>query len=211
MSARVIKAQKILGVDRVYGDIISDEELSKIPARSLDALIGSHAIDMNGTESNLGQSVGFSGSNQNVARLQASVDRLTEIIEALVGQKLSEIDVKSLASRSDEAVTLEGTVEDIIPEEVIEVESQKVEVKPTSNTRSKPKAKAKAKTRAKTKPKPKASPKSEVVYKKGDKVSFVGGDNEILKGSIITVVKSRKVVNVKVGDDVWEVRFADLK
>jgi len=202
MSARVIKNMTLLGKKREYGDLLTNEEISKIPARALDALIGSHAIDMVGAESNVGQAIGFGGGDQNFARLRASVDRLTDVVEAMIGRKLSDVDLKSAFKDN---IVLEGNVQ------AVEFASEETEVV-EQPTKSKPKAKtARAKAKPKAKSKAKVKPAAAATYKKGQKVSFAGEDNEVLTGSIIAVVKTRKVVNVKVGTDVWEVNFADIK
>jgi len=128
--------------------------------------------------------------------------RLTDVVEAMIGRKLSDVDLKSAFKDN---IVLEGNVQ------AVEFASEETEVV-EQPTKSKPKAKtARAKAKPKAKSKAKVKPAAAATYKKGQKVSFAGEDNEVLTGSIIAVVKTRKVVNVKVGTDVWEVNFADIK
>ena len=178
-------------------------------------------LDLLGS-SNLGYALehGMSNSNQSIARLQATVDRLTEVVEVLAGCKLSQINLKTLGKEriklsleeidgaEDAEIVEEENGEHLLEDEP---ESEDATIELDTKAKSKIKPKPKAKTKAKPKPKVKAkSTNTYTTYKKGQSVSFVGEDGEVLYGVIKTVSKLRKLVTATVGKDVWEIGFADI-
>jgi hypothetical protein len=211
MPLRVIKGCTLLGEKRTYGDELTDEEMSRIPPRSFDALISAHYIEVLGP-GGLSQSIDFATSGgsgaETLARLQASVDRLTGIVEALLGTRLSDIDVARIREGKD--ILLEPGE----PVKGLPVDSPAARNAKTDSLRASSKQRsATSKSRSRSRSKPKSKPKSKTgiaSYKKGQSIAFRGEGDELLEGVVQSVSRTRGVLTVESSGDVWEVDLSSI-